>query len=80
MNITTTRVIYFDKHYNNWCYTSTHNYLANNRLRGQVLVNGDFKEINFDTPEEFRDYLISKGRGTIDDYTIIPKEIEQCNK
>lgn len=80
MKITTTRVIYFDKYYNNWCYTSTHNYLANNRLRGQVLVNGDFKEINFDTPEEFRDYLISKGRGTIDDYTIIPKEIEQCNK
>lgn len=80
MKITTTRVIYFDKHYNNWCYTSTHNYLVNNRLRGQVLVNGDFREINFDTPEEFRDYLISKGRGTIDDYTIIPKEIEQCNK
>ena len=61
-------IIYYDKYFNNWCVTAEINYLRGLRSHRTHCVNGE--KMNFDTPEEFRDFLISKGYGGVNDYII----------
>lgn len=56
-------IIYYDKYFNNWCVTAEINYLRGLRSHRTHCVNGE--KMNFDTPEEFRDFLISKGYGGV---------------
>ena len=67
-------IIYFDKYFNHWCVTAEINLLAGLRSHRTHYVTGE--RMNFDTPEELRDFLISKGYGTKKDY-IIEKSMSQ---
>lgn len=66
------QIIYYDKLRDCYCVTSRENYEANITNARAVIQCPDFA-----SAEQVRDYLVNRGYGTKDQYTIIPQEEER---